>query len=394
MWAAKERMPLYLTHGRLVLPSETILDGAVLVEDGVIRAVCPEARPVGAHEIDLHGLLLMPGIVDLHGDAIEKEVEPRDGANLPLDYAVVQADRKCALAGITTMYHSLSFGGSRNDRQNYPRVSDLAKRVYARAPYSTIDNRLHCRFELTSPDGMGYIRPLIDDGICTLVSLNDHTPGQGQYRDVESLRQYMHRNYGMGLAEIEEIIAEKRALAGFAEEHAVAMADYARAAGLPIASHDDDSEATVRKRFEQGSRISEFPINREAAQAATDLGMHVLVGAPNVLRGGSTGCGASAQELIALGIADALCSDYAPAALLPAAFRIAHELDWPLHRVSALLSTNPALAANLDDRGALSVGLRADLIAVQEQRGVPVVVGLWLEGRERLRLSLPGGGIA
>ncbi|HLK60133.1 MAG TPA: alpha-D-ribose 1-methylphosphonate 5-triphosphate diphosphatase [Chthonomonadaceae bacterium] len=375
----------YLTNATVVLPDRTLHDGAVLVEEGLITAICPDAIHGHAQEVDLESDILMPGIIDLHGDAIEREMEPRERARLPLPHAVLQGDRKCALAGITTMFHALAFVGEKTGKRSYTRMTEVARLIRARAETSVVDNRIHCRFEMTSPAGMPYIKDLIDEGLCEMMSLNNHSPGQGQYRDLSIYRQYMKGNYNIPDAEIDRIIAERIKDAEGAEGYAEEMADYTLRAGIPLASHDDDDGDKVRLRHSQGSSISEFPLTLDAAQTATTLGMHAIVGSPNVMRGGSTGTGASALDLVAQGVANCLCSDYAPSTMLPATFQIAHALDWPLHRAALLTTTNPAAAARLQDRGAITVGMQADLIAVREYDGVPAVRCLWSRGRHGLR---------
>ena len=377
----------YLTNAVLVLPQETVQDGTVLLEDGLIAAICPEHLHGHAEEIDLAGDVLMSGLIDLHGDAIEREMEPRDRAMLPLPHAVVQGDRKCALAGITTPFHALAFAGEDRGRRSNPIMAELARLIHSRADHSLVDNRVHCRFEMTSADGLPYIQALVEEGICKLVSLNNHTPGQGQFADLEVFRKYMKGNYNLPDAEIDRILKEKMVPLELAEGHGQTMAEYCAQTGVPLASHDDEDRAKILKRHGQGVHMTEFPLSLSAAQAAAELGIHAIVGSPNVLRGGSLGSGESALKLIEHGLADCLCSDYAPSTLLPATFRVVDELGWPLHRAVPLTTSNPARAAGLTDRGEIRVGQRADLIAVHRQDVTPLVQFLWSRGHLALRFS-------
>jgi alpha-D-ribose 1-methylphosphonate 5-triphosphate diphosphatase len=377
----------YLTGATLALPEETITDGALLLEDGVIVAICPETLHGHAEEHDLEGDVLLPGLIDLHGDAIEREMEPRDRARLPLPHAVVQGDRKCALAGITTPFHALAFAGEDRGRRSNPIMAELARLIYAYGDHSLVDNRIHCRFEMTSADGFPYIRALIEEGICCLVSLNNHTPGQGQFADLTVFRRYMKGNYNLSDAEIDRILQEKMVAVELAEGHGQAMSEYCAQTAIPLASHDDEDGDKVRKRHGQGVRMTEFPLSMDAASVGAELGLHAIVGSPNVLRGGSLGSGESALKLIEHGLADCLCSDYTPSTLLPAVFRIVNELGWPLHRAAPIASANPARAAGLPDRGEIRIGKRADLIAVQYRHDTPVVQRLWSRGRLALCFS-------
>lgn len=372
----------YLTNATLTLPDQTVVGGSLLLEDGVISDICP-VTPQNIDEIfDLKGEVLLPGLIDLHSDAIEREMEPRPQANLPMPHAVLQGDRKCALAGITTAFHAIGFHGEQWNR-NSDVMARLARVIHDRRELSSVDNRIHCRFELNVPSGVEYIEALVKEGVCTLIALNNHIPGQGQYGEAILRNQLMAEGI-TDEHELQRIVAEKKAEANAAEDNAPAMAEVARRYGIPLASHDDDTTEKIDTRFSQGATISEFPLNFETARRAKARGMHAIVGSPNVLRGGSTGGGVRALDLIAEGLADCLCSDYAPSTLLPALFYIAQELSWPLHRVAHVATSGPARAAQLLDRGTIAPGMRADLIAVRHFEGAYGVQHLWSAGRHTL----------
>jgi alpha-D-ribose 1-methylphosphonate 5-triphosphate diphosphatase len=379
-------MRTYITGATLVTPQETVPDGCILIEDGKIAAINPSSvSRKGVTEVSVHGDYLMPGLIDLHGDAIEQEICPRPRANLPLDFAIAQGDRKCALAGITTMFHAIGFHGDDDEYRNTNLMFELAQRIHAYNRHSLIDNKVHCRFEMTVPSTFPYIQNLTEEGVCILISLNDHTPGQGQYQDSTGIREWLKEKRGMSEAEVNRYIEERIEKAKDAELHGAKMAEYAHSASVPLASHDDEDAAKIQRRHSQGATISEFPLSFEAARAAKERGMHTIVGAPNVLRGGSTGTGVRAMDLIGAELGDCLCSDYAPSALLPAVFRVAREHGWQMHRAVTLVTTAPAAAARLSDRGALREGLRADLISVREHAGVPIVRTLWRQGHPALQ---------
>ena len=382
-------MRTYITNATILTPDETIPGGSLLIEDGIIAAINPASvSPKGrTTEINLGGDVLMPGLIDLHGDAIETEINPRPNANLPMDFAISQGDRKCALAGITTMFHAIGFHGEDNTYRNSDAMYDLCHAIHAFNEHALIDNKIHCRFEMPVPSGIEYIKNLTDEGICSLIALNNHTPGQGQYQDTTKIREYLKQKRHLNDAEVEQHIAERIERARDAEIHGQTMATFALAAGLPLASHDDEDATKIIRRHEQGATISEFPLSLEAGQEAKKRGMHAIVGSPNVMRGGSTGTGARAIDLIGADLADCLCSDYAPSTLLPAVFRVAREHDWLLHRAARLTTFGPAAAAGLADRGAIREGLRADLIAVRERGGVPITRMLWSAGRPALTLG-------
>jgi len=377
----------YLVNATLTLPDETITDGALLIEDGLITAVCPESGRGADEVIDLDGDVLMPGIIDLHGDAIENEINPRPSANLPHDFAISQGDRKCALAGITTMFHAIGFHGEDSPYRNSDIMEQLVWKIHQFNAYSLIDHKIHCRFEMPVPSGMAYIQRLTEAGLCSIISLNNHTPGQGQYRDMTFIKRYWKEKNGWSDAEIEAHIAERLERAKSAETHGEAMAVFARERNIPLASHDDEDAEKILRRHGQGASISEFPLSVGAAEEAKRRGMHAIVGSPNVMRGGSTGTGERALDLIGAELANCLCSDYAPGTLLPAVFFLAQELDWPLHRTVRLSSVGPAAAAHLTDRGAIQPGLRADLLAVRLLAGTPITRMLWSAGRPMLAVG-------
>jgi len=372
--------PLYLTHARAVLPDRTLADAAVLLVDGRIEAVCPERAPPGAREIDLGGSLLLPGMIDLHCDALEKEVEPRPHVHFPLDFACAQADRRNAAAGITTVFHALSFASHELGVRNNAFAARIAAAVTAWRPHALVDNRVHVRYEITDEDAPPLISELMRDGHAQLLSFMDHTPGQGQFKDVGAFHGYLSGTYGTLRAEVDAIVERKRAAAQGALRRMSELAALARVLGLPIASHDDDTPQKVAMMSALGATISEFPINPDTARAARGCAMATLFGAPNVLRGRSQSGSMRALDAVLEGVADCLCGDYAPAALLPAVLRLPELAGIELHQAVALVSANPARAAGLDDRGRIAAGLRADLVAVRQVGDVPQAACVWIGG--------------
>lgn len=377
----------YLVGARAVLADQEV-DAAVLIEDGRVAAINPESAP-GAEEIDLRGRLLLPGLVDLHCDAVEKDIEPRPGVLFPIDLAVAQADKRNAAAGITTAYHALSFNAAEIGVRDVALAAEIARHIHGFRG-GLIDNRVHCRYEITDPEGVTQVVALIDDGVADLVSLMDHTPGQGQFTDVASFRDYLAQTYDTSAAELDDILVRKRANAGSAAARIETVAAAAKARGLPLASHDDDSPARVQAMAALGATISEFPIDLDTARAARAAGLEVVFGAPNLVRGASQSGALKALDAVRAGAATCLCSDYAPAMLLAGAFVLVDQgvLSWP--EAARLVSLNPARAAGLNDRGEIAIGKRADLIAVDAVDGWPRVERLWVAGREAYRARFAG----
>ena len=378
----------YLVGARAVLADREVADAAVLIEDGCIAAIDPESAP-GADEIDLRGRLLLPGLVDLHCDAVEKDIEPRPGVRFPIDLAVAQADKRNAAAGITTAYHALSFNADEIGVRDVSLAAEIARHIHA-FHGGLIDNHVHCRYEVTDPESVAQVVALIEGGEADMVSLMDHTPGQGQFKDVASFRDYLAQTYDTSDTELDDILARKRANAGTAAARIEAVAAAAKARGLPLASHDDDSPARVQAMAALGATISEFPVDMETARAARAHGLEVVFGAPNLVRGASQSGALRALDAVRAGAATCLCSDYAPAMLLAGAFVLVDQgvLTWP--DAARLVSLNPARAAGLEDRGEIAIGQRADLIAADIVDGWPRVERLWVSGREAYRARFAG----
>lgn len=372
-------MKTYLTHARIALADAIIEDGSLLIEDGKICAINPEVVN-GARTVDLEHKLLMPGMIDLHCDALEKEVEPRPSVYFPLDFACAQADKRNAAAGITTVYHALSFAHEELGVRNNEFAAAVARAVNAWQPHALVDNRVHCRYEITDETGPAILRQLLAENAMHLISMMDHTPGQGQFKDMAAYRDYLSRTYKKTADEVTVIVERKLAAASGAFTRMQALAQAAHAAGVAVASHDDDCADRVETMRGIGAGISEFPISLEAARAAKNAGMSTVFGAPNILRGKSQSGSMKALEAIHEGLADCLCADYAPASLIVAVLRIPEVSDLDLAATIRLVTCNPAKAAGLDDRGEIALGQRADLIGVDKPAGLPQVSDVWCEG--------------
>lgn len=374
-------MKQYLTNARIVLENDILNSASLLIEDGQISAIDPTSSN-GAKEVDLQGKLLMPGMIDLHCDALEKEVEPRPNVFFPLDFACAQADKRNAAAGITTVYHSLSFANDELGVRNNEMAGNVARAVHDWHPHGLVDNRVHCRYEITDEYALPVLKQLLNEQSMHLVSMMDHTPGQGQFKDLAAYRDYLTRTYKKTADEVSVIVERKTEAAAGAFARMQSLAEAAHAAGIAVASHDDDSPERVATMKGIGADISEFPINIPAAKAAKAAGMATIFGAPNILRGKSQSGSMKAIEAIHEGLADCLCADYAPAALIVAVMRINEQTELDLPAAVRLVTANPAKAAKLNDRGLIAMGKRADLIAVDMPGGLPQVSHVWVNGCE------------
>jgi alpha-D-ribose 1-methylphosphonate 5-triphosphate diphosphatase len=367
---------LLITNGRVVLPDRVIDAAEIYMEDGIINQVGKSINHTGRAAdtmIDADGGYILPGLVDLHSDAIEKELEPRPGAFFKTELAFSELEKKLAGQGITTMYHSFSFAGAeygvRNDTSAAGAIRQMAAMAGRR---SLIRNRIHLRFEITNYQCLDIIMSLLADNMVNLLSFMDHTPGQGQYPTMEDYRCYMEKTYHLPFSAIENNVAVKEE--GRARSHKCIekLGTAAGAAGIPIASHDDDSPDRVAFYRGQGATINEFPINLKTAWAAHRSGNYVCVGAPNIVRGGSTGKSMRATDAIAAGSARVICSDYYPPAMLQSVFLLANNM-LSLPEAVRLATLEPARAVGLDRLGSLEEGKWGDAVVVNVQGNVPVV---------------------
>jgi alpha-D-ribose 1-methylphosphonate 5-triphosphate diphosphatase len=360
---------MWLSDLRLVLPDGIIERGALRIAEGHIADIIEGPAPGPA--LSVPGLMAIPGIIDLHGDMLERDIEPRPRAYFPIDWALYELDKRLAAAGITTAYAAISFAWRQEDLRSQEKAVEIIETVHARRAELLVDMRVHTRFEVTNPATAPILADLLERGLVDLISIMDHTPGQGQYGDVDRYVDFITRWLGFKPEHLEaDLLAQvKTAISGKAAsgrdwDIIAEVAQLGREYGIPLASHDDDTAAKVLRQAEMGITISEFPVSLEAAQTARDQGLHVIMGAPNAYRGGSNTGNLSALDAIKAGLVDILATDYVPAAPLHAAFRIADEGILPLHESLKMISQYPAEAMSLHDRGRLEVGARADIVLV------------------------------
>jgi alpha-D-ribose 1-methylphosphonate 5-triphosphate diphosphatase len=372
-----------LTNGRLVL-ADRLVTGSVVVRDGVIAAI-DEGPSRAAGTVDLGGDYLLPGLVELHTDNLEKHFAPRPGTKWPAMAAIVGHDAQVAAAGITTVFDALSVGevSSGGDRLETLEGMTTAIRAASARDMLRAQHFLHLRCEVSHADMPRLLEPLLGDTRLRLLSVMDHAPGQRQFTSIESYRTYYLKKYGMSEPEFQAFTARQiESSRRYGADNRALVIRRARQHGLALASHDDATEAHVAESAAAGMEIAEFPTTLAAARASRAAGMAILMGAPNVVRGGSHSGNVSALELAGHGLLDVLSSDYVPQSLLHGAFILAEAgIGWDLPRAVTCVATEPARRVGLTDRGCLAPGLRADLVRVQEDRHIPLVRGVWVEGK-------------
>jgi len=368
-----------LTNATLVL-AEEVLHGTLVLRDGAIAEVQP-GRSGLTGALDMAGDHLIPGTVDLHTDNLERQVQPRSNARWPSRSAMIAHDAQCAAAGVTTVFDALCLGdlGFDKGRVRTFREGVADMDALSAAGLLRAEHFLHLRCEVPADDMLALFEPVADHARVRMVSLMDHTPGVGQYADLDYYRA-LRRSGGLDDEAIDRRMVELRAnrvrLRGPNRSTVLARL-HGRAVAL--ASHDDRTEEDVRENAAAGVRISEFPVTMAAARAAKAAGMAVIAGAPNVVRGGSHSGNVAAVDLIDAGAVDAFASDYVPNSLVEAAFLCARR-GVLLHAAVALVTAAPARIAGLTDRGRLEPGLRADVVRVRLHEDIAVARATWSAG--------------
>ena len=369
-------------NARVVLPGEEIT-GSVRVAEGRIAAIDSGAGvPAGA--VDCGGDMLIPGLIELHTDNLERHIQPRPNVDWPHASALIAHDAELASVGITTVFDALRVGSIPSGKGRYTAyarqlASELLEMRAANA--LRISHFLHLRAEVCSETLIEEMAAFTDHDRVGIVSLMDHTPGQRQFRDVGKLKQYVMGKNNLSEAEFAEHVAnltELRARLGDAHE-AAAVAE-ARRYGAILASHDDTTAAHVATSAGHGVRLAEFPTTEEAARACHAHGIQVMMGAPNLIRGGSHSGNVAAQALAERDLLDIVSSDYVPSALILAAVMLG-DLWGDMARGIATVTRAPADAADLPDRGRIETGARADLVRVARIDGTPMVRETWVQGR-------------
>lgn len=374
---------LCLANAKLVLPNR-VVTGAVTIEQGMIMDII-EGDNVPAGAVDCAGDLVTPGLVELHTDNVERHIEPRPEVDWPHLPALIAHDAELASTGITTVFDAMRVGSIHSGKGRY---IDYARKLAdelltARADgLFKISHFLHLRAEICSENLLEELAAFGPGDRVGIVSLMDHTPGQRQFRELAALKTYVAQKRGMNDAEFAEHVENLLGLQErFGAKHEAGAVTEAGRLGAVLASHDDTTAAHVATSVKNGVGFAEFPTTVEAAEACRTHHIAVMMGAPNLIRGGSHSGNVAAEILATANLLDIVSSDYVPSALLLSAFRLAEIWD-DLPRAIATVTSNPARAARLDDRGALQVGLRGDVLRVRTVGQTPLLRGVWSQGNK------------
>lgn len=392
-----------LIYNACVIKKDEVLNNAaILIEDKIIKRIYTDYETIDSdadEKIDAEGAYIMPGFIDLHSDNIERVAQPRPQSLIDFDIAIREQEKQLICQGITTMYHSLTIANSGESK-----ASEAKAKMLLRTPENhkklvevirkhnegdhLIHHRFHCRYDITNTCGYDMLINFIKNRDMQLMSFVDHTPGQGQYRDLEFFKKHIMGD-NQSDAEKDKILQERMNAAKITSKQIEDAAKMAKEAGIPMASHDDDSiEKLDYVMNNLGVNICEFPIELGVAKEAHKRGLMVVVGANNILMGRSHSNNLSALEAIKNDCADILVSDYFPASLLHAVFKIADQKVLPLYKAVNMATYNPACAVGIGDTtGSIEEGKIADLLIVGKKDRMPVVHAAFVDGKKVLNLN-------
>ena len=367
-----------------IITENAIIHGTIMFADGVISSIDSGTRvPLGA--IDCEGDYVAPGLIELHTDNLERHLTPRPKVNWPKRAAVLGHDRELAGAGITSVFDALRVGSEADQKSHgylrYARetVDHILDQINHRA--LKVSHHIHLRAELCTETLVEELYEFSVNDRVRLVSLMDHTPGQRQFRDMSKHREYLMGKHGYNDAEVEAHWTKLRELQTlYLEKNRAATVAYATEVGAILASHDDTTLEDVLESDRLGITVAEFPTTLEAAEACRAKAQFIVMGAPNIVRGGSHSGNVAAQELARGGLLDILSSDYVPAALLNAAVSLGTLLEDMAAGIRTVTAC-PADAVGFDDRGRIAPEKRADLVRFAMHDGLPIIQSVWSRGQ-------------
>ncbi len=383
-----------IKNGVIVLEKETVMNHSILIKEGLIYDIVEKDKvdySLVTETIDAKNSFVLPGFIDIHSDYIEQAAAPRATSTINFDIAMKELEKELISHGITTMFHSISLLKNYGKKilrksENVAKISDLIEK--SRKNPHIINNKFHLRFELDNIDAYQEVIDFVESGKVDLLSFMDHTPGQGQYRDIEMYKISYIVDEGLTEEQVNAYINKLKQTPKLTYDKIKKIADIAYERGIAIASHDDDSVEKLDVAASLHTCISEFPLSLEVAKDAKERGMHTVAGAPNVLIGKSHNGNLSAREAVKNDVVDVLCSDYYPSSLLHAVFTL-YELGHDLSKAVNCVTINPARAVGMgDETGSIEKGKKADLIIVKRlPDNIPFITHGFVNGTMVFRME-------
>ncbi|WP_191565908.1 alpha-D-ribose 1-methylphosphonate 5-triphosphate diphosphatase [Metabacillus idriensis] len=372
-------------HAKIVTPEKVIENGTIeILGERIVSITEGYPELIDFDDIDAEGKWVLPGLVDSHSDAIELELEPRPNSTFPIEISFYELEKKLVGEGITTIYHSLSLmeeNAKKWIRQNNTVLQVIHDIKRLSSGRQLIRHKTHLRYEITNTVAVENVKKMMKDGKIDQLSFMDHTPGQGQFRDLEVHKRLLMEHRHFSEEEAKLVIEESKLMPKLDGEILAELSKLAAEYKIPLASHDDDTLEKIELVKSWNAVISEFPIELEVAVKAKEEGLYVVMGAPNALLGKSHSNNVSALEAVMHGAVDILCSDYYPSSLLHAAFKLYKE-GMPIYQAFNMVSLNPAKALGIENRvGSIEEGKLADLILVSEEEMSPVLQTVIVNGQ-------------
>ncbi len=369
-----------IAGGTIVSPDGTIERGIVRFEEGVITSVTPHSGPLPVNALDVRDRVVMPGLVDLHGDDLEQHLSPRTNVTLDPQLAGSTVDRTNLAAGITTKFHAIAVEENVEGLRSPQRARELAALIDKSSDY-LVDHRIHLRCELGCEQ---VVRELLEEVPVELISMMNHVPGAGQFEQMDTFRDHYLGDKDLSPDAVELLVEKRQANTnGHRWKRARELAKDADARCIPLASHDDETGACVDRAATIGAQICEFPLTLDAALRARALGLTTVMGAPNLVQGASQWGNLSARDAVSADAVDVICADYHPPSMLMAAFV---ETGESLSQRVARVTKKPADAAGLLRRGRIEPGAQADILVV-DPKPIPTVDRVILDGHEVLAVG-------
>ncbi|WP_105383782.1 alpha-D-ribose 1-methylphosphonate 5-triphosphate diphosphatase [Neorhizobium alkalisoli] len=372
---------LVLANARIVL-EDSVIHGSVQIRDGKLADISEGLTRTGE---DFEGDYLIPGLVELHTDHLEQHYSPRPGVRWNTIAAIQAHDAQVATSGITTVFDCLRMGADEDGGFVRGEMREMADAIHTASQEGRLrsEHLIHLRCEVSADNVLEHFVDFEHDPYVRLVSLMDHAPGQRQFQTMDQYVFYYKKKRGLTDEAFAKFIAKRQEeSARNSTPHRIAISKVCAERGITVASHDDATLAHVDEAIDNGVRLAEFPTSFDAAKASHEAGMSVLMGAPNIVRGKSHSGNIAARDLAERGVLDVLSSDYVPLSLLHAPFVLADDVEGvSLPKALAMVTATPARTVGLNDRGRIEAGLRADLVRVHHEQGVPVVRAVWREGK-------------